>query len=58
VIGDSIVSNIMSDYEGPVIKIDLKHRQQKFSGKTKGLLIQEGQLYKSDDTGNQHVVQE
>ena len=56
VIGHSIVSDIKSDYEGRVIKIDLKHGQQKFSGKTKGLLIQEGQLYKVDDTGNQRQI--
>ena len=49
IIGHSIVSDIKSAYEGRVIKIDLKHGQDKFSGKTKGLLIEKGQLYILDD---------
>lgn len=49
IIGHSIVSDIKSTYEGRVIKIDLKHGQDKFSGKTKGLLIEKGQLYILDD---------
>lgn len=49
IIGHSIVSDIKSTYEGRVIKIDLKHGQDKFSGKTKGLLIEKGQFYILDD---------
>jgi hypothetical protein len=49
IVGHSIVSDIKSDYEGRVIKIDLKHGQEKFSGNTKGLLIEEGKLYILND---------
>ncbi len=52
VIGHSIVSDIETDYENRVIKIDLKHGQGKYSGETKGLLIHKGQLFKLDDLGN------
>lgn len=52
VIGHSIVSDIKTDYENRVIKIDLKHGEEKFSGETKGLLIYKGQLFKVDDLGN------
>lgn len=58
VIGHSIVNDIKSVYQGRVIKIDLKHGQQKFSGKTKGLLIHNQQCYKVDDTGNQQLITE
>jgi len=56
VVGHSIVGDISTDYNDKVIKIDLKHGQEKFSGKTKGILFQSGQLYKVDDTGNQTVI--
>lgn len=56
IIGHSIVNNIKSDYDGRVIKIDLKHGQEKFSGKTKGLLIHKAQLYAVDDLGNQVLI--
>lgn len=49
IVGHSIVSDIKSDYKDRVIKIDLKHGQEKFSGRTKGLLIEKGQLYILDD---------
>ena len=49
IVGHSIVGDIKSDYGGRVIKIDLKHGQEKFSGKTKGLLIKKGQLYILND---------
>jgi hypothetical protein len=49
IVGHSIVGDVKADYEGQVIKIDLKHGKQKFSGKTKGLLIEKGQLYILDD---------
>lgn len=51
VIGHTIVHDICTDYEGRVIKIDLKHGVTKNSGKTKGLLIENGIEYKVDDLG-------
>lgn len=56
IIGHSIVNNIKSDYDGRVIKIDLKHGQEKFSGETKGLLIHKAQVYAVDDLGNQVLI--
>ncbi|GGC50869.1 hypothetical protein GCM10011387_00310 [Pedobacter quisquiliarum] len=55
-VGHSIVGDINSEYEGRVIKIDLKHGQQKFSGKTKGIMIHQRKLFKVDDTGNQALI--
>lgn len=52
VIGHSIVGDIKTGYKKRVIKIDLKHGQEKFTGKTKGILIEKGQLFKVDDLGN------
>lgn len=56
VVGHSIVGDIKSDFQGRVIKIDLKHGQTKFSGKTKGLLLTAGRLSKVDDLGNQSLI--
>ncbi|MEJ8803708.1 metallophosphoesterase [Pontibacter sp. H249] len=52
VVGHNVVSDITSDYDGKVIKIDVKHSHEKYSGKTKGLLIENGIEYKVDDLGN------
>lgn len=49
VIGHSVVNDITSDYEGKVIKIDIKHGREKNSGLTKGLLIENGQKYNVND---------
>lgn len=51
VIGHSVVKDITSDYEGKVIKIDIKHGREKSSGLTKGLLIENGLEYKINDLG-------
>lgn len=52
VIGHTVVEDIATDFDGKIIKIDLKHGQTKNSGKTKGLLIESGIEYKIDDLGN------
>lgn len=51
VIGHSIVSDIRVDYEGKVIKIDVRHGQAMQSGLTKGILFEQNTLYKLNDTG-------
>lgn len=51
VIGHSVVGDVTPDYEGRVLKIDVKHGQTKRSGQTKGLLIENGTEYKVDDLG-------
>ncbi len=52
VIGHTIVNDIETDFDGVLIKTDVSHGQKKFSGKTKGLLIENDIEYKIDDNGN------
>ncbi len=56
VIGHTVMDDISTDYDGKVIKIDLKHGTTKRSGKTKGLLIENGVEYIVDDIGNKRVL--
>jgi hypothetical protein len=49
VVGHNVVSDITTDYKGHLIKIDVKHGHEKYSGKTRGLLIENGIEYKVDD---------
>lgn len=51
VIGHSVVDEITADYEGRVFKIDVKHGAEKSSGKTLGLLVEQGKEYAVDDLG-------
>ncbi|GAA0871725.1 hypothetical protein GCM10009117_08710 [Gangjinia marincola] len=51
VVGHTPVKNISTDYDGKVIRIDVSHGLSKFSGKTKGLLIERGQEYIINDKG-------
>lgn len=51
VIGHTVVDKISTDYSGKVIKIDVSHGNNKFSGKTKGILIENGIDYIVDDKG-------
>lgn len=53
VIGHSIVDDIKVDYEGKVIKIDIKHGTQLRSGDTKGIFFENGHVYKVDDASHQ-----
>tara|TARA_R110002012_G_scaffold298022_2_gene496261 strand:+ start:83 stop:1219 length:1137 start_codon:yes stop_codon:yes gene_type:complete len=52
VIGHTTVNNISKTYEGKVIRVDVLHGTTKFSGRTKGLLIEDGIEYIVDDLGN------
>lgn len=52
VVGHTVVNDISTDFNGKVIRIDLKHGKEKNSGLTMGLLIDNGIEYKIDDTGN------
>ncbi|WP_418509574.1 metallophosphoesterase [Corallibacter sp.] len=52
VIGHSLVNDIQTDYNGKVIKIDVKHGLEMNSGKTKGLLIENNNFYKINDLGD------
>lgn len=52
VIGHTVVDNISTDFNGKIINIDVKHGQKKFSGLTKGLLIENGIEYAVNDKGD------
>lgn len=52
VIGHTAVNDIETGFNGGLIKTDVTHGQEKFSGRTKGLLIENGIEYKIDDNGN------
>ncbi len=56
VIGHTVVNDISTDFNGSVIKIDLKYGKTKNSGETKGLLIENGVEYKVDDLGNKEKI--
>lgn len=46
-----LFNNIRTGYNKRLIKIDVKHGQEKNSGKTKGLFVENGLEYKVDDRG-------
>ena len=52
VIGHTGVNDIETGFDGGLIKTDVTHGQEKISGRTKGLLIENGIEYKIDDKGN------
>lgn len=51
VIGHTVVDDISTDYDGRLIRVDVKHGKEKTSGATKGLLIENGKEYTIDDLG-------
>ncbi|MFA6152486.1 MAG: metallophosphoesterase [Chitinophagaceae bacterium] len=56
IIGHSRVEDITAEFGKRVINIDLKHGQEKYSGKTKGLFIEKGNIYKIDDKGTKVLL--
>lgn len=56
VIGHTVVADVSYGYDGKVIRIDIKHGRKKRSGKTKGILIKDGQEWKLDDLGNMTAI--
>ncbi len=56
VIGHTLADDVTSDFEGKVIRIDLRHGKSKFSGETKGLLIENGLEYVVDDKGGRNSL--
>ncbi|WP_178986175.1 metallophosphoesterase [Winogradskyella helgolandensis] len=56
VIGHSVVDDVTSDYNGKVIKIDVKHGTEKNSKNTQGLLIERGVEYKIDALGTREKL--
>ncbi|GAA4036049.1 hypothetical protein GCM10022409_21210 [Hymenobacter glaciei] len=51
VIGHSVVDEVTADYEGHVLKIDVKHGREKGSDRTQGLLIENGAEYRVNGKG-------
>ncbi len=51
VVGHCIVDDISADYNKALIMIDILHGKGKFSGKSKGLLIEGEAVYAVDDNG-------
>ncbi len=58
IIGHTIVDDeVTSDYNGKVIRVDIKHPNEKFNGKSQGLLIEHNAYYKVSDTGGKFELQ-
>lgn len=52
IIGHTIVADeVTGDFDGKVIRVDIKHPKEKFTGKSQALLIEKGIYYKVNDTG-------
>lgn len=51
VVGHSIVENVSADYNGKVIRIDVKHATNKRTGKTQALLIENNKTFRVNDLG-------
>lgn len=56
IIGHTIVDDISSDFNGKVIRIDVRHGTEQFTGKTKGLWIEQGKWYKINDLGHKTAI--
>jgi hypothetical protein len=52
VIGHTPCNDILTGYDGALIRTDVMHGQEKFSGKTKGFLIENDVEYRIDDNGS------
>ena len=57
VIGHTVVNTISSSYDGKVIRVDVLHGADKFSGRTKGLLIENGIEYIVNDLGEKTLLE-
>ncbi|AEH01728.1 metallophosphoesterase [Lacinutrix sp. 5H-3-7-4] len=58
VIGHTPVNEISTDFSGKIIRTDVHHGYQKFSGDTKGLLIENGIEYIIDDKANKTLLKQ
>ncbi|MDO1499729.1 metallophosphoesterase [Winogradskyella maritima] len=58
VIGHTVVKTISSDFDGKIIRTDVKHGDKKFSGKTQGLLIEDGDEYIVDAKGSKTELED
>ena len=51
VVGHSVVDSISTDYNEKLVRIDVKHSQEKGSGKSHALLIEDKAFYRTNDLG-------
>jgi hypothetical protein len=57
IIGHTIVDKeITSGFNGRVIRVDIKHSTEKFTGKSQGLIIENNHYYKVSDNGNRYKL--
>lgn len=56
VFGHTVKDDITKEFNGKTINTDIKHGQEKNTGKTKGILIEYGTEYKIDDKGNKQKL--
>jgi len=56
IIGHTVVSDVSTDFNQKIIRIDVKHGKDKHSGKTKGLLIENGQKWRINDLGQKTTL--
>lgn len=58
IIGHTIVSDeVTSDFGGKVIRVDIRHSQEKFTGKSQALLIEKGSYFKVNDAGERFEIE-
>jgi len=58
VIGHTIVSDkISSDFNGKVIRVDVKHPKEKFTGKSQALFIKNNRFFRVTDKGEQFELE-
>lgn len=52
IIGHTIVDKVVTgDFNGKVIRVDVKHPKEKFTGKSQALLIENGSYFRVNDNG-------
>lgn len=56
VFGHTVKDDITKEFNSKTINTDIKHGQEKNTGKTKGILIENGTEYKIDDKGNKQKL--
>ncbi len=59
VVGHTIVEReVTGDFDGKIIRIDIKHPTQKFTGKSQALLIENNHYFKVNDSGERFGLEE
>lgn len=56
IVGHTVVDDISYDFDNKILRIDVKHGKNQFSGKTSGIYITNDSLFKIDDLGNKYKI--